>query len=125
MSNHEKVKFLIDENVEFSIVKLLRDKRFDIISIAEDFKSSEDTKILQVAYSQNRIIITNDKDFGYLIFNEKLASNGVILFRFVTENAEIKTNIFGKFLEDHLDFLYGNFITLSENKIRIRKIKQT
>lgn len=125
MPNHEKVKFIIDENVEFSIVKLLREKGFDIISVAEDFKSSEDTKILQVAYSQNRIIITNDKDFGYLIFNEKLASNGVILFRFVTENAEIKTNIFGKFLEDHLYFLYGNFITLSENKIRIRKIKQT
>jgi len=67
-----KIKFIVDESVDFPVASHLRDKWFNVTSVSEDFPSIEDIKILDFAFKENRILITNDKDFGSLIFNSCL-----------------------------------------------------
>ena len=50
-------------------------------SVYEQSRGADDDSILQRAYAENRILITNDKDFGELIYRGKKLHRGVILLR--------------------------------------------
>ena len=106
------VSFLVDENVEFSVVRHLREKGYDAISIAEIYPSLDDLPILMMAAKEKRIIITSDKDFGNLIFREKLPSSGIVLFRMSDQSSRRKVEIVNLLLENYLNKLAGNFIEI-------------
>ena len=117
------MKYLVDESVEFGVVLFLRKKGYDVLSVAEEFPSGKDCAILAEAFRQNRILITNDKDFGELIFRNKLAHKGVILLRLFKETAKEKSKKLQVLLKQYTDKLEGNFVVVTDLKIRIRKTK--
>lgn len=117
-----KTKFLVDESVDFPVVNYLRSLGYDVTSIAEDSPSLEDFLILERSFRENRVIIAEDKDFGTLIFKEKLKSKGLILFRLDDQSSKAKINVLKKLIPEYKYKLSGNFIVISENKIRIRKL---
>lgn len=116
----KKLKFLADESLEYSIVLWLRKQNYDVISITEDFPSIEDEKVLEKATQEGRIIITNDKDFGDLIFLYQLPHKGVILLRFKTEKVETKIKFLNSFLKNYSNKIKNRFTSIDESKIRIR-----
>lgn len=117
----KKLKFLADESLEYSIVLWLRKMNYDVISIAEDFPSVKDEKVLEKATQENRIIITNDKDFGDLVFLNQLPHKGVILLRFKTEVVETKIKFLKFFLKNYSNKIINKFTVIDESKIRIRR----
>ena len=76
MNKQPFLEFLVDESVEFRIVLFLRSLGFDVISISEENPSIFDPEVLHIAYKQKRVLITNDKGFGRLVFKEKQKSYG-------------------------------------------------
>jgi predicted nuclease of predicted toxin-antitoxin system len=58
------MKFLADEGADKPIVIALRNAGFNIDYILESGPRTLDEMVLQHAYSQKRILITQDKDFG-------------------------------------------------------------
>lgn len=84
------MKFLVDESVEYPLVFHLRSLGFNVLSVAEEFPSLEDKKVLRMAEKEKRIIISNDKDFGELIFRQRRKHKGVILFRLKKEDVSSK-----------------------------------
>ena len=117
----KKLKFLADESLEYSIVLWLREQGYDVVAVAEDFPSVEDEKILEKAVQENRIIVTNDKDFGDLVFLNKLHHKGIILLRFRTEKLETKIKFLKSFLKNYSDKISNKFTVIDESKIRIRR----
>lgn len=115
------MKFLVDESVEYSIVLFLRETGHDVKSVAEDFPTSEDSSILSYSNKANRILITNDKDFGELIYRLKYPHKGVILFRLSTEDSKSKTERLRVVIKKYSDKLINHFVVISDDKIRIRK----
>lgn len=113
------MKFLIDENVHFDIFTFLKERDFDVISIAQDYSSIKDRDVLDLANKEGRIIITNDKDFGYLIYNQKLTHKGIVLFRLKTENPRAKIRRLESLIESNME-LRNKFIVITEDRIRIR-----
>lgn len=107
------MKFLVDESVEFPVVTFLRSIGQTPVSIAEDAPSIRDTDVLAAARRAKRILLTNDKDFGELIFLHGLAHRGVILLRLFTEDAETKIDSVKMLLETHGDDLSENFTARS------------
>jgi len=76
------LRFLLDENAEYRIARWLRQQGHDVTAIAMDYPPSlSDTDILALALAERRIIVTNDTDFGELVFAQRRNHAGVILFR--------------------------------------------
>ena len=117
-----KTKFIVDESVDFPVFKYLKKRGYDVSSIVEDFPSLDDVFILKKAFEENRILVTNDKDFGALIFKEKLKSKGVILFRLQDQSSKAKIKVLELVINNYSSKLLGNFIVVSESKVRIKKL---
>ncbi len=117
----QKLKFLVDENLGFALAKWLENKGFDVNAIILTMAGSSDEDVLEKAFSENRILITNDKDFGEKIFAKKMQHCGVILLRLQIETKENKIKVLENLLKSNIDNLSCNYIVVTESKIKIRK----
>jgi predicted nuclease of predicted toxin-antitoxin system len=62
------MKFVADEGIDSQIVEKLRNEGHDIYYVAEFKAGTEDEKILEIANTEDRVLITRDKDFGELVY---------------------------------------------------------
>ncbi len=76
-----------------------------------------DAKII-IANKENRILITNDKDFGELVFLQKKLSTGIILLRIKGQKAGNKVSRIKKLLQNYSDKLSRHFVVLMKKKFR-------
>lgn len=77
------MRFLLDESAEARIGLFLTLQGHDATRIGRDYSPSlPDEEVLAVAHREQRILITNDKDFGDLVVRRRQPHAGVILFRF-------------------------------------------
>lgn len=94
------LKIVADENVAYRVIKALRIKGFEVISISEDNPSITDDNVLQYAYEQKAILLTEDSDFGELIFRKKAPHVGVLYVRLagvaIDEKIELIVSIYWK-----------------------------
>jgi predicted nuclease of predicted toxin-antitoxin system len=85
------MKFLLDENTEFRLAAFLQERGHDVTAIAHDYPASiTDRQVLTIAASEQRVLLTNDHDFGELIFRHHLGHSGVVLFRLTPGDLETK-----------------------------------
>ena len=76
------MRLLADENFNRLEVEMLRSRGHDLAWVEEETPGISDQAVLSRATSEKRILLTSDKDFGDLVFRDKLkAPFGVILFR--------------------------------------------
>ena len=102
------LKFLADENISPSLVKTLRNKKYDVKDIKEEkLFGISDIEILKLAYKENRVIVTHDKDFANLLSYSMIKHKGVILLRFSDQSPKNVIKSFVPVLEQ-----------LKENKIK-------
>jgi predicted nuclease of predicted toxin-antitoxin system len=74
--------FLTDENIDAEVVALLRQEGFDVLDIKEQhWFGMPDVEILQKSHEQNRVVISQDSDFGMLIYRDNIDFCGVIYLR--------------------------------------------
>ena len=64
--------------------------------------------------------ITNDKDFGELVFRSGQAHHGVILLRLHDERPANRVRVVKAVLEKWADRLAGSFTVATESGVRIR-----
>jgi hypothetical protein len=76
------VRLVADESCDFSVVVALRRVGHDTVAIAETMSGADDDKVIALANSDERLLITEDKDFGRLVFAAARAHSGVILIRY-------------------------------------------
>ncbi len=115
------MNLLADEGVDKPIVDLLRSNGFDVIYILETNQGADDGFILTMANDDERILLTQDKDFGELVFRLKNAHYGVILIRLEGYRPALKAKIVLNMLLKHKDELINSFTVIQPNAIRIRK----
>jgi predicted nuclease of predicted toxin-antitoxin system len=79
------MKFLLDQSTDARISPYLRQLGHDVTRIAADYPAGLlDPKILSLARAESHILITDDRDFGELVFRLKLPHAGVIFLRLGT-----------------------------------------
>ena len=79
-----------------------------------------DEEILKQSLDENRILFTNDKDFGELVYRGGFEYFGVVLLRLQDERPSHRARIVGLVLENHAGRLEGNFTVATEKSFRIR-----
>lgn len=75
------MEIIADESCDHVIVRALRDRGVDIVSVSELAPGSSDRAVLTLAASMRRALLTEDKDFGELVFLRREYALGVILVR--------------------------------------------
>lgn len=112
------MRFLVDENLGKRFADLLNEAGYDATFVGDVLRGSDDEKILEKGRSEGLVVVTDDKDFGELVFRLKLATNGVILLRTLTQDAEKRFRL----VLEILNKAEGKFVVVSEGRIRIRDL---
>ncbi len=117
-----QVKIIADENVNFNIVTALKNNAFDIISVLKEYQGKSDEEIIGLVKQFNAILLTEDSDFGHWVFAKKEKEISVIFLRYDSMDLTKITDSLIKVLNDYGALLYGKFVVITINKIRIREI---
>jgi predicted nuclease of predicted toxin-antitoxin system len=111
--------FLADESCDFAVVRALRAAGHDVVAIAETAPQTEDSDVIALAVSEGRVLLTEDKDFGQLVYAGLHPSSGVILIRFPPNARWVLPGIVCDAVQKLEDRLRGSFVVLRPNQIRI------
>ena len=113
-------KFLVDECTGIAVVRFLRAQGHDTLSVVESMPQARDSEILQRAVQEQRIVITNDKDFGDIVYRDRKEHAGIILLRLADDSTATKIRILAAVLAEHVDKLANHFVVATEQNIRVR-----
>ncbi len=116
------MKFLLDESAEFRLAVFLRTLGHDVTAIAHDYPASlKDWQVLDIAVAEERIIITNDSDFGDLVFRQQHEHRGIIYFRVPKQSGvDEKMILLKSLLITHAKVL-NQFLVVSRRGVRVRR----
>lgn len=115
------MRFLVDECTGPAVARWLRGQRHEVFSVYEEARGLSDDQVIQKAYAEDRILITNDKDFGEKVFRERRPHKGVILLRLDDERAIVKIETLRRLLENHSSRLADNFVVVTEKRVRFAR----
>jgi len=113
------MRFLVDECTGPAVAQWLVLQNHDVVSVFDEMRGADDREVIRIANEQNRILITNDKDFGELVFREKKPHKGVILLRLRDERAANKIDVLEHLLEKYENSLSRHFSVVTETTVRI------
>lgn len=117
----DALKFLADESCDFAVVRALRAKSYDVIAVAELTSRSVDSDLIEQARRENRILITEDKDFGQLVFASHADSAGIILIRFPGNARQTLASAVLHFVEEQGNQILNTFVVIQPSQIRISR----
>jgi len=112
------MRFLVDECTGPAVGRWLRRQRHEVFSVYEEARGMDDEDIIQKAFSENWILITNDKDFGEKVYRDQRPHRGVIFLRLEDERAVCKIDTLRRLLEGHADQLADRFVVVTETQVR-------
>ncbi len=116
------MRILANENFPEVAIAALRAHGHDVVWIRTDAPGSKDRAVLQWAETENRVLVTFDKEFGELAFRLRLpVSSGVILFRITTPSPKSVAQKVVAVLESRTDWL-GHFSVVEDFRIRMRAL---
>ena len=117
----KKLKFLVDVGVSKKVEEWLVQNGYDMKAVRDIDPGMKDEKVLSLAVSDNRMLITMDKDFGELVYHSGLPHSGVLLLRLEDANSNEKLRIVEKILMEYSDKLSNNFCVYQDGKLRLKK----
>jgi predicted nuclease of predicted toxin-antitoxin system len=114
------MRFLLDEGLPYRLAAHLQALGHDVTAIGHDYPFAlADREILDIATAERRVILTNDKAFGDLVFRDGLRHEGVILFRLGYVPLDDRIALLERAIGDHADRL-RDVIAVTHRGIRVR-----
>ena len=118
------MRLLANENFPGEAVEALRARGHDVAWIRMDSPGLPDPDVLNRAITENRILITFDKDFGALAFRARPpVIAGIVLFRIRPRSPSFVTGLAVKALESRSDWA-KHFSVVEEARIRMTPLSK-
>ena len=113
------MNIFVDANIPQKIASRLSEEGYSVQYVD---RNAEDTAIIEAAYRNKALLITQDKDFERLVLDELRPTSGVVLLRIskripIEHRAQILVNM----LRKYKDKLQGTCTSLTESYIDIRR----
>ena len=116
------MRIIVNENIANSVIQGLRQRGWDVFAVKESMRGAEDAEILKRAEAEQRLVVTQDKDFGELAFKYRLpASCGIVLFRLSGADPAADNQRILEVIESRTDWV-GNFSVVTNDRIRMRSL---
>ncbi len=113
------MRFVVDECTGPSVADWLRTRGYDVFSVYDEAPGIDDDAVLHIAVSQERVLITNDKDFGEMIFRDGKRHHGVVLLRVKDNRLASRLVVLQHLLDTCANQMAGNFVVATPNGVRI------
>lgn len=112
------MRLLANENFPGETIEALRSQGHDVKWIRTEAPGSKDHAVLAMANTENRVLVTFDKDFGELAFRWGLKpTTGIILFRIPPISSSYITRKVIEALNTRSEWV-GFFSVVEEARIR-------
>jgi len=116
------MKFLVDECCSVHLVEELRTARHDVCYVLEEMPGATDTEVLEKSKREDRILLTEDKDFGELVYRLKKEVTGIILLHFPISKRHLTWPRLDELITIKGSNLKEKFVVVDEQKFRIRPL---
>src|SRR5262245_18911076 len=119
------MKFMTDQDVYAVSIRFLSDLGHDVVRASQlGLAQADDTKLLQEAQTEGRILVTRDRDFGGIIFLRG-ARSGVIYLRVSPTTLKAVHTELERVLSSYSEKqLQDSFVVIEPARHRIRKLAQ-
>ena len=114
---------IADESVDFGLINELQSKGFTVISILEEFAGIKDPDVLKISMENECLLITEDKDFGELIYRSKFKHHGILLIRLFDMPRKERIRFIADLIESYFTKLQNNFSVITRKGLRIKTVK--
>ncbi|OGK88843.1 MAG: hypothetical protein A2X52_05550 [Candidatus Rokubacteria bacterium GWC2_70_16] len=115
------MRFLADESCDHAVVRALRAAGFDVVAVAEVTPRASDEAVIERAAREGRVLLTEDKDFGQLVYASARSTAGVILLRFPAgARASLADGVL-RLVRRQGDSLVGGFAVVQPGRVRIAR----
>ena len=118
MRNTNDIKFLANVNIEKPVIDYLVRNGIDVKWVADIDKRMPDVKVCEAANNEERIILTNDKDFGEIVFLQKKIVQGIVLLRIKGQDAMEKAGLIERLLDKYPSKIIRHFVVVTKEKFR-------
>ena len=115
------MRFLADEGCDYVVVEALRAQDHDVVDVAAVARGATDRTVIELARRDERILLTEDKDFGQLYFAGSEGETGVILIRFPSSARGALRQAIVDCVKERGDDLLGAFTVVEPGRFRIRR----
>ncbi|MCY3818723.1 MAG: DUF5615 family PIN-like protein [Gammaproteobacteria bacterium] len=117
------MKLLANENIPLATVKALREAGEDVLSVTEASPGASDEAIIRWARREGRVVVTFDRDYGELVFNQRLPPPaGVLYMRFEPESPTEPAAFIARLKQEGVE-LEGRFTMINRDGIRQRFVR--
>jgi predicted nuclease of predicted toxin-antitoxin system len=116
------LRWFADECVDGGLIRQLRVSGHDVIYVAEEAAGLADPDVLGRATEQGRLLLTEDKDFGDLVFRSRRSVPGVVLLRISPEDRHLKWARLSTAIEQFGTGLFGRYVVVEKARLRSRPL---
>ena len=110
--------FLVDECTRPNAAAWLRGQDYEVFSAYEQSRGADDDVLLEKAFLEDWILITNDKDFGEKVYRERRPHRGVVFLRLDDERAANKIRVLERLLSQYAEHLEDRFVVVTDDRVR-------
>lgn len=113
---------IADENLHQQFIDRLSADGFDVFLIREQLSGISDYEVAAFAQNKQGLIITEDKDFGELVFAHNIRGISVVFLRYDKADLEQVTESLLQIVGEYSGRPDNYFITITATRIRISQL---
>ena len=118
-----QVKILTDENMSPKVVAFLRQVGIDVRDTKEEhWHGRSDEELLQIAYQEERFVLTHDADFGALAMYQGNPCYGILYLRLNNVKPAQIIQVLAGLMGKEVEIAPFTIWVIEEKRVRIRHI---
>jgi predicted nuclease of predicted toxin-antitoxin system len=90
--------------------------------VAESVASASDVEVLHLAQDEQRLLLTEDKDFGELVFRSRRPVPGLVLLRVDVAQGPLKWTRLNAAMSAYGARLFGRYVVVEAARLRSRPL---
>ena len=117
------MRWLVDECVDAALVGLLRQSGHEALFVSEISPRATDIDVMNRAERDHRLLLTEDKDFGDLVFRLARPVPGIVLIRIVAMQRQCNAERLTVAIKRFRKTLFGRFTVIEQARFRMRPLR--
>lgn len=115
------MNFVADECVDAAVVSALRQAGHDVWYVAEQAPSVADDAVLVEANARRAVLVTDDHDFGELVYRLRRVHGGVMLLRLQRLQGQAQAAVVLEVVKRFSNELGTAFTLVEPGSVRLRR----